>query len=127
MMSKIDVNRIDTRKVEAAGSAAAAPRDTRAAPVQTELSEDDRSKYAFFAQVAEVADAMIVRHGKEFAIGTLVLAGATFAAAELPPMAYNRLAAATRACPPRGCRIGASSIHEEPSSRKKRALARPNE
>ena len=73
MMGKTNVNKTDTRKVEAAGSAAA-PHDARAVPAQTELSEDDRSKDAFFVQVAEMADAMIVRHGKEFAIGTLVLA-----------------------------------------------------
>ena len=73
MMSKIDVNKIDMRKVKATVSAAA-PRGAQAAPEQTELSEDDRSKDAFFVQVAEMADAMIVRHGKEFAIGTLVLA-----------------------------------------------------
>lgn len=39
-----------------------------------ELSAEDRSKDAFFAQVAEIAEAMIARHGKDFAIGTLVLA-----------------------------------------------------
>ena len=44
----------------------------RAQPL--ELNEDDRSKDAFFEQVAEVANAMIAQHGKEFAIGTLVLA-----------------------------------------------------
>jgi hypothetical protein len=38
-----------------------------------ELSEEDKSKDDFFLQVAEVADAMIARHGKEFAMGTLVL------------------------------------------------------
>ncbi|MBX9647417.1 MAG: hypothetical protein K2X57_10215 [Xanthobacteraceae bacterium] len=38
------------------------------------MSAEDRSKDAFFAQVAEIAEAMIVRHGKDFAIGTLVLA-----------------------------------------------------
>ena len=40
---------------------------------QSELSEEDRSKDAFFVQVAEIAEAMIARHGKDFAIGTLVL------------------------------------------------------
>lgn len=40
---------------------------------QMELSEEDGSKDAFFAQVAEIAEAMITRHGKDFAIGTLVL------------------------------------------------------
>jgi hypothetical protein len=39
-----------------------------------ELSAEDRSKDAFFAQVAEIAEAMITRHGKDFAIGTMVLA-----------------------------------------------------
>jgi hypothetical protein len=38
-----------------------------------ELSKEDMSKDAFFIQIAEVAEAMIVRHGKDFAIGTLVL------------------------------------------------------
>jgi hypothetical protein len=40
----------------------------------SELSEEDTSKDAFFAQVAELAEAMIARHGRDFAIGTLVLA-----------------------------------------------------
>lgn len=40
---------------------------------QAELSEKDRSKDAFFVQLAEIAEAMIARHGKDFAIGTLVL------------------------------------------------------
>jgi hypothetical protein len=38
-----------------------------------QLSEEDRSKDDFFIQVAEVAEAMIARHGKEFAMGVLVL------------------------------------------------------
>jgi hypothetical protein len=38
-----------------------------------ELSEDDKSKDGFFIQIAEVAEAMIARHGKEFAMGVLVL------------------------------------------------------
>ncbi len=37
------------------------------------LSEDDRSKDLFFVQLAELAEAMIARHGKEFTMGTLVL------------------------------------------------------
>jgi hypothetical protein len=44
-----------------------------ASPQQSVLSEEDRSKDAFFIQIAEVAEAMIARHGKDFAIGTLVL------------------------------------------------------
>jgi hypothetical protein len=61
-MSNIDMSKIDLEKVKAAATA------------QTELSGEDKSKDAFFAQVAEMAEAMIARHGKEFAIGTLVLA-----------------------------------------------------
>jgi hypothetical protein len=45
------------------------------APLQpAELSEEDRSKDAFFAQIAEIAEAMIARHGKDFATGAFVLA-----------------------------------------------------
>ena len=44
-----------------------------AAPLD-EMTEEDRSKDAFFIRLAEVADAMIARHGKDFAMGTLVLA-----------------------------------------------------
>lgn len=42
-------------------------------PHLIELSEEDRSKDAFFARVAEIAEAMIARHGKDFAMGTLLL------------------------------------------------------
>jgi len=37
------------------------------------VSGEDKSKDAFFVQVGEIAEAMIARHGKEFAMGTLVL------------------------------------------------------
>jgi hypothetical protein len=47
--------------------------EQRAQSPQPELSEEDRSKDAFFVRIAEVAEAMIARHGKDFAIGTLVL------------------------------------------------------
>lgn len=50
---------------------AAVPPHAPSEPV--ELSEDDMSKDAFFVQLAEIAEAMISRHGKDFAIGTLVL------------------------------------------------------
>jgi hypothetical protein len=56
--------------IKSAGTAA----PPRPSPKQTELSEEDRSKDAFFAQVAEIAEAMIARHGKEFAMGTMLLA-----------------------------------------------------
>jgi hypothetical protein len=45
----------------------------RAPQQPLELSEDDKSKDAFFVQIAEITEAMIARHGKDFAIGTLVL------------------------------------------------------
>ena len=59
-----------------------------ALPQQTALSEEDRSKDAFFVQIAEVAEAMIARHGKEFAMGTLVLS-ARFIAEGKPLMNRN--------------------------------------
>ncbi len=40
----------------------------------TGLSEDDLNKDEFFRRVAEIADEMCAAHGKEFAMGTLVLA-----------------------------------------------------
>ena len=42
-------------------------------PEQSALSEEDRSKDAFFVQIAEIAEAMIARHGRDFAIGAFVL------------------------------------------------------
>ena len=54
-------------------------------PDPTPLSEEDRSKDAFFVQVAEVAEAMIARHGKDFAMGTLILS-ARFIAEDRPLM-----------------------------------------
>jgi hypothetical protein len=50
---------------------------------QMELSEEDRSKDQFFAQMAEIAEAMIARHGKDFTMGTLLLT-AKFIAAGKP-------------------------------------------
>jgi hypothetical protein len=38
-----------------------------------ELSAEDKSKDEFFVQLAEIADAMIKRHGKDFTMGALVL------------------------------------------------------
>ena len=45
----------------------------RAPPQQLDLSEEERSKDAFFVQLAEIAEAMIARHGRDFAIGAFVL------------------------------------------------------
>ena len=71
MMS--NTSKIDLEKVRAAASKMSLGHG-QAAPAQTELSDEDKSKDAFFVQVAEMAEAMIARHSKEFAIGTLVLA-----------------------------------------------------
>ena len=48
-----------------------------------ELTDEDRSKDAFFEKVAGVAGEMIEAHGKEFAMGVLVLA-ARFIAEDRP-------------------------------------------
>ena len=39
-----------------------------------DLSEDDRSKDGFFHDVAALSDAMIAAHGRDFAMGALILA-----------------------------------------------------
>ena len=49
-----------------------APEASRFGPAP-ELSEDDKSKDEFFVRLAEITEAMIARHGKDFAMGTLVL------------------------------------------------------
>jgi hypothetical protein len=55
-------------------SAAAKPPGPQAPPPgASELSEEDKSKDAFFVQLAEIAEAMIAKHGKDFAMGTLIL------------------------------------------------------
>jgi hypothetical protein len=59
-------------EIRAAGNVAQAGQE-RAPPQQVELSEEDRSKDAFFVQIAEIAQAMIARHGRDFAIGAFVL------------------------------------------------------
>ncbi len=58
--------------IKAAGNVAQAGQE-RAPPQQLELSEEERSKDAFFVQIAEIAEAMIARHGRDFAIGAFVL------------------------------------------------------
>ena len=62
-------------KMEAMTAEKTTPSEQKRASSQPlELREEDRSKDACFAQVAELAEAMIARHGRDFAIGTLVLA-----------------------------------------------------
>ena len=58
--------------IKAAGNVAQAGQE-RAPPQQLELSEEERSKDVFFVQIAEIAEAMIARHGKDFTIGAFVL------------------------------------------------------
>lgn len=50
---------------------------------RTELSDEERSKDAFFAEVGDVAQRMIDKHGKDFAMGVLVI-GARFIAEGKP-------------------------------------------
>jgi hypothetical protein len=73
MMSNNDRHKIDLREIGPARAKMSLGQD-QVPPSQTELSDEDESKDAFFVQVAEMAEAMISQHGKEFAIGTLVLA-----------------------------------------------------
>jgi hypothetical protein len=73
MMSNVDTRKIDLEEVGSARSKMSFGQD-QAPPSQTEPSGDDESKDVFFIQVAELAEAMIARHGRDFAIGTLVLA-----------------------------------------------------
>ena len=44
-------------------------------PVQSAglLSEEDRSKDEFFIKLARLSEAMIAEHGKDFAMGALIL------------------------------------------------------
>jgi hypothetical protein len=63
------MSKIGIKAAEKVGKTAHA----RGLPEQSALSEEDRSKDAFFTLIAEVAEAMIARHGRDFAMGTLVL------------------------------------------------------
>jgi hypothetical protein len=55
----------------------------RFGPAPAELSEEDKSKDAFFVRLAGITEEMIAKHGKEFAMGTLVLS-ARFVAENRP-------------------------------------------
>ncbi|WP_456776081.1 hypothetical protein [Bradyrhizobium sp. USDA 4369] len=72
-MNKVDTSRLNIR-TSGAPVSAVPPVRSPTQPPPAEPTEEDRSKDAFFATVGEVAEAMIARHGREFAIGTLVLA-----------------------------------------------------
>jgi hypothetical protein len=47
--------------------------DDRAPHEPASSREEDRSKDDFFRRTAELAETMIARHGKDFAMGVLVL------------------------------------------------------
>lgn len=47
------------------------------------LNGEDRSKDEFFAEVGDIAERMIEKHGKDFAIGVLII-GARFIAEGKP-------------------------------------------
>jgi hypothetical protein len=49
------------------------PAASEHSPQQPAFSDEELSKDAFFVQLAEIAEAMIARHGRDFAIGTMVL------------------------------------------------------
>ena len=51
----------------------AAKTTTEQAQAQAGLSAEDLSKDKFYVQLGELAEAMIASHGKEFAMGTLLL------------------------------------------------------
>jgi hypothetical protein len=44
-----------------------------------QLTDEDRSKDEFFVKLAHVAEAMIAAHGKDFAMGALVLTARSIA------------------------------------------------
>ena len=75
----------------AAAKAAAAP--PQAAATAPELSAEEKSKDAFFVELARLTEAMIAKHGKDFAMGTLVLS-ARFIAENKPLVKQGAKAAA---------------------------------
>jgi hypothetical protein len=66
-----------------------------------ELSEEDRSKDVFFQRIAELANDMITAHGRDFAMGALLL-GARFIAENKP---------LTKAEPEAACGCGSHHHH----------------
>lgn len=47
---------------------------TQTAPVQATLSPEEASKDAFFTQLGALSQEMVAAHGRDFAMGALVLA-----------------------------------------------------
>ncbi|WP_241418677.1 hypothetical protein [Acidiphilium multivorum] len=42
--------------------------------MQVQMTDEERSKDEFFQRVAQLSEEMVARHGREFTMGTLVLA-----------------------------------------------------
>lgn len=42
--------------------------------MQTQLTAEEQSKDEFFQQLAKLSEDMVVKHGKDFSMGALVLA-----------------------------------------------------
>jgi hypothetical protein len=62
-----------TRVMRVTNASGRGPQITAEEAAELERAREERSKDAFFVQVAEIAEAMIARHGKDFAIGAFVL------------------------------------------------------
>jgi hypothetical protein len=60
-------------KTESSSASTRPPGSGPLSSTAAELSAEDKSKDEFFVQLAEIADAMIKRHGKDFTMGALVL------------------------------------------------------
>ena len=56
------------------------------------MTQDTTSKDYFFAQLATLSDAMIAAHGKDFAMGAMVLAARFIAEAEARALAASQAA-----------------------------------
>jgi hypothetical protein len=70
------------------------------------MNDDTSSKDAFFAQLATLSDAMVAAHGKDFAMGAMVLAARFIAEGE----ARERKAAEEAQKKPEPSRIISSRI-----------------
>jgi hypothetical protein len=64
------------------------------APPGLQLSAEERSKDDFFVRIAQLGEAMIAAHGKEFAMGALILSARFIA--EGRPLIKRRSEAAAR-------------------------------
>ncbi|WP_299472640.1 hypothetical protein [uncultured Roseibium sp.] len=58
--------------------------------VKKELTPEEESKDEFFKRVSEISEEMIEAHGKDFAMGTLVMAAQWIARGETKGSAESR-------------------------------------